>query len=524
MLTGRMGRILAVVGFMLASVTPATAAEVRTRSGRVAGSTQDGMAVYKGIPFAAPPVGENRWREPMPVTAWSGVKQTTVYGPGCPQHVRVSEVFQLAPLTFNEDCLYLNVWTPAASPNAKLPVMLWLYGGGFTTGSAEISAYSGEHLAKKGVIVVTINYRLGALGFLAHPALTAESGAGRSGNYGLLDQIAALKWVRDNIAAFGGDPNRVTVFGESAGAASGTLLAASPLAKGLFQGVISESGGAIVPQRMAIDPKAVLAASEKQGVDFLAKLGATSIDEARRLPADKLVEAAGPQAVGPFRPITDGVVMVEDPYETYRRGAFNDTPILIGINSDEGAMFSQVATVAAHAAGVRAVYGDHAERILAAYPAATDKEAVRASRDLIRDTNFGWPTWTWARLHTARARGPAYIYYFAHRPPYPDHPAVADWGAAHGQEITYVFGTLDPRAMKWTANDKEISEAMMTYWTNFAKTGDPNGGGLPAWPRFAAGQPRAMVFTDKPAAGPLPNLDKLKAIDEYSKWTNRSGK
>jgi para-nitrobenzyl esterase len=526
MISKRMGRIFAIIIVMLAGVTAAAAAEVRTRSGVVAGSAEDGVAVYKGVPFAAPPVGQNRWRDPMPVAPWKGVKQTTAFGPGCPQQARTSMNFGARPETFAEDCLYLNIWTPAASPGAKLPVMVWLYGGGFTTGSAGAPVYSGQRLAKKGVIVVTINYRLGPLGFLAHPALTAESGEGRSGNYGVLDQIAALKWVRDNIAPFGGDPQKVTVFGESAGGVSASVLAASPRAKGLFQRLISESGPAFSTQGPVKDKTgpSALADAEKFGEGFFAQLGVSTLEQARALPVDKIVAAAPPQAAGPYWPTRDGVVIVGDPFDIYRRGAFNDTPILIGSNSDEGAMFSPTKTAADHVALVRGNYGDFADRFLQAYPAASDKEAVRSGRDLIRDTAMGWSNWSWARLAAEHGRKPVYVYYFDHRPPWPDTPPVFDWGATHGSEISYVFGNLDPGFMKWTAKDREVSETMMTYWTNFAKTGDPNGGGLPAWPRFTVGRPSAMVFADTPTPGPLPNRDRMELIDDYAKHLAASGK
>ena len=419
---------------------------VHTQSGLVQGMARDGMVVYKGIPFAAPPLGDLRWRAPQPPAAWSGVRHADKFAPACIQVPIVRAELGMEAVATNEDCLYLNVWTPAKSANDKLATMVWIYGGGFTIGGTSLSLYDGTNLAKKGVVVVSVAYRLGALGFLAHPQLSAEQG-GHSGNYGLMDQIAGLQWVKRNIAAFGGDPNRVTIFGESAGGIAVSMLAASPLAKGLFQRAISESGGNFAPARHQGNEGGEnmdsLATGEKNGSTFLAKLGGASIADARKRSAEDILRNSPPGLGGAgLWPIFDGYVLLGDQYRLYEAGRYNDTPVLIGTNSDEGSLFVPSITAAAYLGSIRSGYGEYADKILAAYPGGSDAEALRSSRDLFRDTAFAWPTWAWARLQFKTGKGKVYVYYFSHRPPYPDAPAFKDWGAAHGGEIAYVFGNF----------------------------------------------------------------------------------
>jgi para-nitrobenzyl esterase len=515
------GLIAAVIamGAMAASADP-----VRTQGGLVQGTAEDGLTVYKGIPFAAPPVGDLRWRDPAPAQPWSGVLKADAFAPVCPQPSATNVALGMPVLPSNEDCLYLNVWSPAKSASDKLPVMVWIYGGGFTSGGTGLPSYSGANIAKKGVVVVSIAYRVGPFGFLADKALSAESGHG-SGNYGLLDQIAGLKWVRANIAAFGGDPHNVTIFGESAGGISVSMLAASPLAHGLFDKAISESGGSFAPARWSneggtnVPP---LAVAEETGAHYLKSLGADTIAEARKLPADEILKGppgAGPAGAGRFWPVMDGYVIPGDQYGLYETGRYNDTPILVGTNGDEGGLFVQKGPpAAAYVAGIKAQYGVYADKILAAYPGDTDAEALRSSRDLFRETGFAWHTWAWARLQNKTGKSPVYVYYFNHRPPYPDMPMFKDWGAVHGTEIAYVFGHMSGPMMAYTDADKALSDQMQTYWTNFAKTGDPNGPGLPQWPAFTDAAPAMMHFDDAPKAGPVANLDKLEAIDGYYAW------
>ncbi len=310
----------------------------------------------------------------------------------------------------------------------------------------------------------------------------------------------------------------MTIFGESAGGIAVSVLSASPLARGLFAGAISESGGSFAPDRQddnSGEQVLPLAADEQKGAAFLAKLGAHDLAGARALTSDAINQAAGPALAG-FWPTDDGVAVLGDQVKLYRAGRFNDTPVLIGTNADEGALFVGQTTAAQYVASVRAGYGAYADKILAAYPAGSDAEALRSARDLMRDSTFAWATWTWARLQSQKGHGKAFVYYFNHRPPYPDSPATRDWGASHGSEIAYVFGHLDPKA---TASDAATAEALMTYWTNFAKTGDPNGGAQPAWPPFTDMSRGSMRFeAEGPVAAPLPNLDKLHVLDGYFAW------
>ena len=508
---------------VLSAGSPAQAqiSEVNVTGGRVAGVAANGIVAFKGIPFAAPPVGELRWKATQPLRAWSGVKQTTKYGPSCMQDPLFVKLFGAAP-DLSEDCLYLNVWTPAKSASDALPVMVWIYGGGFVGGMTGIPVYDGTRLAEKGVVLVSVAYRLGVFGFLAHPALTKESGKG-SGNFGLQDQIAGLRWVKENIARFGGDPSRVTIFGESAGGIAVSMLAASPAAKGLFHRAISESGGSFGPPRFATEGGQnvpPLRVAEAAGQSFLTKLGAADIAAARALPPEKLQAAQGPglSATNAFWPVFDGDVLPGDQYELYTAGRFNDTPVLIGTNSDEGAMFAPPGiTPTMVETQVRAGFGTHADAILAAYPHGTDAQAAQASKDLMRDSVFGWHTWAWALLHSQKGKGKAYVYYFDHR------TTRSVVGANHGDEIAYVFrnlnvgGVLGPPTPQ-RPEDLAMSDLLSSYWVNFAKTGDPNGPGLPAWPAFTPADQRAMHLDAKSSARPVPNMKSIKALDDYYAW------
>jgi len=503
--------------FALSSAAAAQAQPVRLKAGPVEGTTENGLGVYKGIPFAAPPVGALRWRPPQPVKPWTQVRAATKFADACPQDRNMLAFMGMGGLGVSEDCLYLNVWTPAHTPGEKLPVMVWIYGGGFSSGATGAPLYDGSVLARHGVIVVTIAYRVGAFGFMAHPQLSAESPVHSSGNYGLEDQIAALKWVKANIAAFGGDPERVTLFGESAGAISVSMLAASPETKGLFQRAISESGGSFAPLRTGseggenVPP---LAVAEAQGAAFLKRLGATSLTEARKLPVDAILQASGP--MGTFWPNADGHIIIGDQYRLYQQGRYNDIPVLIGTNDDEGALFVQQATAAGFKAGLSA-YGDHAGKILAAYPANDDAQALQSARDLFRDSAFAWHTWAWADLQSQTGKSPVYAYYFTHKAP--DMAAMLHArGAPHASEIAYVFGH---EGQGWTADDRKVSNLMIGYWTNFAKTGNPNGDGLPAWPAYR-GDGQMMHLDSTPGPIGVPNLPQLQALDGYYAWRRSS--
>ena len=496
------------------------AGPVKTEGGLVQGSVEGDVTVFKGIPFAAPPVGELRWTPPARVSSWSGVKGATGYAPACIQVSRAIPSLGIEKVDVNEDCLYLNVWTPAKSADEKLPVMVWLHGGGFTIGSPTLLSYQGDKLAKRGVIVVTVAYRLGALGFLAHPDLSAESAHHVSGNYGLLDMIAGLRWVRDNIAAFGGDPDRVTIFGESAGGAAVSILAASPLAKGLFQRAICESGGYFKPSSSPPLPgqrQLRLADAEKAGVAFATKLGAKSIQDLRAISADEILKgSAGVQGI--TGPNVDGWVISGDEYKLYEAGKFNDTPVIVGYNSNEGASFQGPTTPKKYKKSIKAEYGSFAKQILKAYPAKGKDVTQQSAQDLARDMNFGWNSWTWAKLQDKTGKSPIFVYFFAHQLPKGPVPRPIPKGAPHGTEIAYVFQHPAEQNQTWDASDQALSDDVADYWTNFAKTGDPNGAGLPKWPAFDNADPQYMHFNDKPEAGPVPNPDQLKAVDAFIAW------
>jgi para-nitrobenzyl esterase len=445
------------------------------------------------------------------VTPWTGEREAGKYAPACVQSMGAPP-----PSGVSEDCLYLNVWTPATSPAERLPVLVWIYGGGFNGGATSYPVHDGARLARRGVVLVSLSYRVGVLGFLAHPELSAETPSRTSGNYGLLDMIAGLQWISRNIAAFGGDPKRVTIFGESAGGIAVSMLSASPLAKGLFHGAISQSGGSFGPPNKNPQPgenMRVLADAEASGVELAKAAGTSSIAQLRALPVEKLLEARRGQR-GMAWPIVDGHVITGDQYSLYQAGRFNDTPVLVGYNSDEGLSFTRVKTVGEFAAGVRERYGPFADRLLAAYPTEGDR-VIKTARDLARDAAFGWHTWSWARLQSAKGKGKAFLYYFDQHPPRTPGTPEADHGTPHGVDVPYVFENLEGSP---SADDRHISETMAAYWTNFAKRGDPNGEGVPAWPAFSDATPVVMYLGPTARTGPVPSAESLKVLDEYFAW------
>lgn len=497
--------------FALGCNTPQQLSIVKVEPGKVQGTIEDGLSVFRGIPFAAPPVGDLRWRAPQPAAQWDTVLQAVKFAPGPIQGWN-------APAGTSEDCLYLNVWTPAKSTQERIPVLVWIYGGGFNGGSTSEPNYSGENLAKKGVVLVSIAYRVGHLGFLAHPELSAENPNQVSGNYGLLDMIAGLQWIQKNIAAFGGDPNKVTIFGESAGGIAVSMLCASPLAKGLFHGAVSQSGGSFGPPRPTTFPgenMKRLADAERDGLAFAKSTGVSSIAELRKLPADSL--SKGGFGKGMAWPIVDGWVIPDDQYKLYEAGQFNDTPILVGYNSDEGASFSREKTPAEYYAGVKARYGNFADELVKAYPAGVNS-VPKTARDLARDAAFGWQTWSWARLQSQKGKSKAFYYYFDQHPDYPADSPRFGYGSPHGQDVAYVFQHLNAANPEISRSDSVISAAMATYWTNFAKYGDPNGQGVPEWPAFSDDNPVVMVFAQTPHTGPVPSEESLKVLDTYFQW------
>jgi para-nitrobenzyl esterase len=485
---------------------------VATEAGKVEGTQENGFKSFKGIPFAAPPVGELRWKEPQPVIPWDGVLKADSFACGCsqPQDLRQSE-----------DCLYLNIWTPAKSANDKLPVMVWIHGGGFSMGAPLEPTYYGEKLTRKGVIYVSVAYRLGHLGFLAHPELSAESPNKVSGNYGLLDQIAALKWIQRNISAFGGDPKKVTIFGESAGAASVSILCASPLAKGLFIGAISESGGYFRPtvQESRQDGNISLKGAENMGVEFMKRMGATSIAELRKMDPQEFYKDQATGRYG-FGPNVDGYVILDDQYKLYEAGKYNDVNVIIGTNSDEGGLFARPSEPDAYKKGIEERFGDFAGKILEAYPGETEEQTYTSSADIARETMFGWPSWAWARLQSHTGKSKVFMYYFDQKQPENPRMPVKLRGAPHAAEIKYVLENIDEK--RYGEDDLKLSDMMGTYWTNFAKYGNPNGENLPVWPEFTEENPTVMYLKSTPESGPVPNLDKLQLMEEYFKYRRES--
>ena len=484
--------MLALVCFM---TSVGAAGQVRTESGAVEGTTStDGkVQIFKGIPFAAPPVGPLRWKEPQPITAWQGVRKAAEFGPRCMQgNVFGDMVFHDGGPS--EDCLYLNVWTPKASASAKLPVMVWIYGGGFQAGATSEGRQDGENLAHKGVVVVSMNYRLGIFGFFSHPELTKESPHHASGNYGLLDQAAALEWVHKNIAEFGGDPNNVTIFGESAGSFSVCALMASPLSKNLIAKAIGESG-AFFGRTLTAKP---LADSEKAGAEFAQENNAATLEQLRAMPAAELLEAAMKNRNSfRFNPNIDGYFFPESPAEVYASGKQAHIALLAGWNHDEGnyhGFFGKdAATKENYATKISEMFGDKSGEVLKAFPGDTDEQA-KASADLLATANFiGYGTWKWLNIQIKLRNVAVYRYEFDEAPPIaPTGPAAGEAPRAyHSAEIEYVFQDLDSKKVDskpvaWSPEDRKLSDLMSSYWTNFARTGDPNGPGMPKWPRYDA--------------------------------------
>ncbi len=491
--------------------TAGIAQQVLTESGTISGVRANGLSVYKGLPFAAPPLGDLRWRPPMPAAPWTGTRKAVAFAPACMQ-VGVSMPGETPPAV-SEDCLYLNIWTPANRPQEHLPVIVWIYGGGYINGSSSMPLYWGDGLAHKGVIVVTIAYRLGPLGFLALPELTRESPHHSSGNYGLMDQIAALEWVHRNIAqfrpAFGGDPKCITIAGQSSGSISVSILMASPLAKGLFQRAIGESGGLFEP--LQLGPQFLLANAERDGEKYAVSLGAPSLKQLRRLPASQLTGNAG----GIVHAVIEPYVLPASPYQAFTAGQQNDVPLLIGSNADEARAMLDVSheTAASFASDLEHSVGQLPPALIAAYPHATDEEARQAQLGLERDLRFGWDMWAWARLQAGTGQHGVYYYSFRQQPPFPAGSVYAGWGASHFAELWYVFDHLDQSPWNWTAGDRKLAGEMSSYWVNFAKSGDPNGPGLPPWPAFINTESKVQYLADPITVGGVANIDGLKVFD-----------
>lgn len=435
------------------------------------------VAIFKGIPFAAAPVGKLRWQAPQPVKNWEGLRSCSSFSASPMQAKPVpflcwTEEFIAQPEPLSEDCLYLNVWTAAKSKNTKLPVFVWIYGGGLVSGSSNCAVYDGEAMAKKGVVFVSINYRVGVFGFMAHPALTKESANASSGNYGILDQVAALQWVKKNIAAFGGDPGNVTIDGQSAGSFSVNALIASPLAKGLFHKAIAQSGG-ILSNRLIQS----LEESEKQGLQFMEQAKAASMEELRARPAADLLAVGSSREAGRFGLTLDGYVLPVALLAHFEKGLHNQTPLLTGWVTGDAQLFGNATTtLAQYQQDARSRYADKADVFLQLFPAATDEEAMAQTNRLTLFQFAGVPSHLLAGFDK---NNPAYFYQFGHVPP--AKPGFPDYGAFHTSEVPYALHTLHKWNRSWQPTDLQLENMMSSYWVNFAKTGNPNGPGLPEW-------------------------------------------
>lgn len=485
---------------------PAKAEPIAIDSGQIEGSQFGSTRVFKGIPYAAPPVGPLRWRPPQPVASWRDVRMTTRHSPACPQPGKYPPD---APLeATSEDCLTLNVWAPTTKSAGKLPVMVWVHGGGLTNGSGSVPQYAGDQLAARGVIVVTINYRLGVLGFLAHPDLNKESPFGGSGNYGLLDQIAALKWVNRNIAAFGGDPEQVTIFGQSSGSFSVSMLVSSPLAKGLFHRAIGQSGAVFEP--VELDPLFTSSGAAEAGVRFASKAGAKTLADLRRMPVASLLKQ-------PFNPQfnIDGHVIPASPHDAYAEGRQNDVDLLIGANASEATFFFDPGsvTVGNFDEVLGRTYPSLLLSVVGASPGKTDTDARRAAVAIDTDMRFRWGMWAWAKHAVRDGKRRVFFYRFTGQPAYRAGHPYFRLGPTHGAELPYVFGNLDSRAANWTSQDRELASMVQQYWTNFAKSGDPNGARLPRWPTFDNDQAMVMDLGQETRAAVLTDDARLKRID-----------
>lgn len=479
---------------------------VNTNAGKVAGFKEGNINVFKGIPFAAPPVGNLRWKAPQKVQPWTGIKDCVQFGASPVQAEPIpfmcwSEEFLIPKKPIDEDCLYLNVW--AKSSQVKKPVLIYIYGGGFMSGGAGCAIYDGKEMAEKDVVFVSINYRVGVFGFLSHPELTKESTYGASGNYALLDMIAALKWVKENIAAFGGDPNQVTIAGQSAGAFAVSHLCATPLAKGLFKGAIAQSGGSVLSSTLR--PTTNLQQAEKMGLDFAKKLNANSIEDLRKLSAQQILKSSS----GLAYPIEDGYVLPSSIADIYAKGVQNDVALILGWNFDDRVSGPPV-KAEAYKIQLQKQYGANAEKVLQYYPATNDSIAAISQDNLNRDAFFGVQGFAWANAQLQKGKSNVYVYNFNRK--LPAYTAASNFGAFHTGEVPYVFNNLKTVNRPWQDIDMQLADQMSTYWVNFAKTGNPNGTGLTQWSSFTKQKGQVMILAEKIRQEDLPFRQGLEVL------------
>ena len=513
---GSIGSALAALGLLgVLLAAPLQAADQVAVTGGVLEGTvgaDPSVRLFKGVPFAAPPVGDLRWKAPQPVVPWKGVRKADEWGTRCVQGP-VWGPLRTRDAHMGEDCLYLNVWTTARSAKEKRPVLVVIYGGGFAAGSASEPRTDGEWFAKQGIVVVEANYRLGVLGFLGHPELTREGGARGSGNYGMLDQVAALHWVKENVAAFGGDPGNVTINGESAGSLSVSAHMVSPLTKDLVQRAIGQSG-AFFPSPTPGLPEKTVAEKEQDGGRFAAAVGATSLAELRALPTDVLLAEQMKGGGLRFSPGVDGYFMPERAASLYAAGKQARIPLLAGWTSSElgmsVAMNPRKPTAASFSEDLKKRFGDKAETALRVYAAATDAEAQQAAADLASDLFISYSTWKWIEVHSRTAQAPVYRYRFDRV--LPEANGSNRFGAAHAVDIEYAFHTLDSKKADWQPEDRRAAETMAQAFAHFIKTGTPNGPGVPEWPEF--GRTRQVMYLDGTSApGPERHRDRYELVD-----------
>jgi para-nitrobenzyl esterase len=490
---------------------------VMTANGLLQGVDESGIRSFKGIAFAVPPVGELRWKEPQPPADWHGVRKADRFAPRAMQQ-RLYADMQFRSETASEDCLYLNIWTPARSDAERLPVLVYFYGGGMLAGDGSEPRYDGESLSRKGVVAVTVNYRLGIFGFFAHPGLSKESAHHASGNYGLLDQVAALRWLKQNIAVFGGDPERLTIGGESAGASSVSALMASPLSRSLIAGAIGESGSAL-REGFAIP----LAEAERRGLHIQELTGSKSLAQLRRMSAEQLQGAYAGSAADRMQAVVDGYFLPQSPVRIYSAGQQAPVPLLVGWNTEEANARSLLGgsplTRENFIQSVRERYGAQAEAVLKVYRPQTDEQVEQLATDLASDRATGFASWKWSQLHAATSGKPVYRYLYARpRPMLRAAGAISprDDGAVHSAEIEYALGNLPTnRVYDWQPEDFKLSEVMQAFFVNFIRTGDPNGLGSPLWPALAAsGAGSVMILDVVSRAEPEPHRDRYLGFDQ----------
>ncbi len=520
-----------IILFAVAAFTATVFAQdhIKLANGTLEGAIDNGVRSFKGIPFAAPPVGALRWKPPQPVQNWQGVRKADKFGPRCMQR-NVFGDMNFRANGMSEDCLSLNVWTPAKLGREKLPVLVYFYGGGFIAGDGSEPRYDGASMAARGIVAITVNYRLGVFGFFAHPELTKESPQHASGNYALFDQSAALKWVQQNIAAFGGDPKRVTIAGESAGSISVSAQMASPLSKNMIAGAIGESGS-IMGTLSAVP----LAEAEQTGMKFATAIGVNSLAALRALTAEQLLETTAKPGLPRFSPTVDGYFFPKDPAAIFAASEQAHVPLLVGSNSEEsgsgGVLGREKPTVENYRKALQRLYPNKADEVFKLYPAATENEVLDAARDLAGDRFISFSTWKWVELATKTGGKPTYYYRYdrprpAMRPEMGDaQPGLAGGvvrgqssapprpparGAVHSAEIEYAMGNLNSNQVyAWTPDDHKVSQVMQAYFANFIKTGNPNGKGLPNWPLFKTNQ-RLIIDVNTRA-----EADKMRARYEF---------